>query len=130
LATLIVDYSTGIRKKLGLAAALLHGPRLLVLDEPFEAVDPLSAATVRSILTQFVAGGGSVVMSSHVMALVEQVCDRVAVMAAGRVVVAGHAVGGLSWLRSYHEAAKGRAVAALRNSGARHTAAANRDADI
>ena len=69
--TLIVDYSTGMRKKIGLATALLHAPRLLVLDEPFEAVDPVSAATLRGILTGFVANGGSVVLSSHVMALVE-----------------------------------------------------------
>ena len=53
--TLIVDYSTGMRKKIGLATALLHAPRLLVLDEPFEAVDPVSAATLRAILARFVA---------------------------------------------------------------------------
>lgn len=81
--TLIVDYSTGMRKKIGLATALLHAPRLLVLDEPFEAVDPVSAATLRGILTGFVANGGSVVLSSHVMALVEQLCDTVAIMARG-----------------------------------------------
>ena len=87
----VIDYSTGMRKKIGLAVALLHAPRLLVLDEPFEAVDPVSAATIRTILNQFIAGGGSVVMSSHVMALVEQLCDRVAVIAGGKVVAAGTA---------------------------------------
>ncbi|MFC4114442.1 ABC transporter ATP-binding protein [Nonomuraea zeae] len=87
--TLVVDYSTGMRKKIGLATALLHGPRLLVLDEPFEAVDPVSAATIKKILKRFVAGGGSVLISSHVMALVEQLCDTVAVMAKGRVVAEG-----------------------------------------
>ena len=85
----MIGYSTGMRKKLGLAVALLHAPRLLVLDEPFEAVDPVSAATIRTILNRFIAAGGSVVMSSHVMALVEQVCDRVAVVAGGRVVADG-----------------------------------------
>jgi ABC-2 type transport system ATP-binding protein len=85
----VIGYSTGMRKKLGLAVALLHAPRLLVLDEPFEAVDPVSAATIRTILNRFVAGGGSVVMSSHVMALVEQLCDRVAVVADGKVVASG-----------------------------------------
>ncbi|MFC4942750.1 ABC transporter ATP-binding protein [Pseudonocardia sp. GCM10023141] len=85
----VIGYSTGMRKKLGLAVALLHAPRLLVLDEPFEAVDPVSAATIRTILGRFIAGGGSVVMSSHVMALVEQLCDRVAVVAGGQVVAAG-----------------------------------------
>jgi len=87
--TLIIDYSSGMRKKIGLATALLHGPRLLVLDEPFEAVDPVSAATVKRILTRFVAGGGSVLLSSHVMALVGQLCDTVAVMARGEVVAEG-----------------------------------------
>ncbi|GAA1255680.1 ABC transporter ATP-binding protein [Kitasatospora nipponensis] len=87
--TVVVDYSTGMRKKITLATALLHGPRLLVLDEPFEAVDPVSAATIRTILQRFVAGGGSVVFSSHVMALVEQLCDHVAVIAGGRVEACG-----------------------------------------
>jgi ABC-2 type transport system ATP-binding protein len=87
--TLVVDYSTGMRKKIGLATALLHAPRLLVLDEPFEAVDPVSAAALKSILLRFVASGGSVVLSSHVMPLVEQLCDTVAVMAKGSVVAAG-----------------------------------------
>ena len=85
----VIDYSTGMRKKIGLAVALLHAPRLLVLDEPFEAVDPVSAMTIRSILQRFVAGGGSVVISSHVMALVEQLCDRVAVINNGRVAASG-----------------------------------------
>lgn len=87
--TLVNDYSTGMRKKIGLATAMLHGPRLLVLDEPFEAVDPVSALTIRGMLQTFVAAGGSVVLSSHVMALVEQICDHVAVIDSGRVVAAG-----------------------------------------
>jgi ABC-2 type transport system ATP-binding protein len=87
--TLVLGYSAGMRKKIGLATALLAAPRLLVLDEPFEAVDPLSAATIRAILRRFVAGGGSVVLSSHVMPLVELVCDTVAVMNGGHVVAAG-----------------------------------------
>jgi ABC-2 type transport system ATP-binding protein len=86
---LVLGYSAGMRKKIGLATALLAAPRLLVLDEPFEAVDPVSAATIRSILRRFVAGGGSVVLSSHVMPLVEQLCDTVAVMNQSRVVAAG-----------------------------------------
>lgn len=87
--TLIVDYSTGMRKKIGLAIAVLHNPHVLVLDEPFEAVDPVSALTLKRILTRFVAQGGSVVLSSHVMALVEQLCDTVAVLSDGAVVAAG-----------------------------------------
>ena len=87
--TLIADYSTGMRKKIGLATALLHGPRVLVLDEPLEAVDPLSAIGIQAILDGFVRSGGTVLLSTHVMALVEQLCDHVAVMAAGRILRAG-----------------------------------------
>ncbi|MGB6071290.1 MAG: AAA family ATPase [Rhodococcus sp. (in: high G+C Gram-positive bacteria)] len=87
--TVIADYSAGMTKKIGLASALLHGPRLLVLDEPFEAVDPISSTTIRNILVQFVRSGGSVILSSHVMALVEQLCTHVGVITGGRVVAAG-----------------------------------------
>jgi ABC-2 type transport system ATP-binding protein len=87
--TLVVDYSTGMRKKIGLALALLHAPRLLVLDEPFEAVDPVSVATLKAVLRRFVHAGGTVVLSSHVMALVEQLCDRVAVLSGGALIAEG-----------------------------------------
>ncbi|MGK5519087.1 ABC transporter ATP-binding protein [Micromonospora sp. URMC 107] len=83
--TLVVDYSAGMKKKIGLACALLHGPRLLVLDEPFEAVDPVSAALIRDILHRYVTGGGTVVFSSHVMEVVERLCSHVAIMAAGTI---------------------------------------------
>jgi ABC-2 type transport system ATP-binding protein len=86
---LVVDYSTGMRKKVALAAALLHNPAVLFLDEPFEAVDPVSARTIREVLRAFTGRGGTVVFSSHVMDLVERICDDVAVMAAGRVLAAG-----------------------------------------
>jgi ABC-2 type transport system ATP-binding protein len=86
---MIADYSAGMTKKIGLACALIHNPRLLILDEPLEAVDPVSGETIREILKQFVEGGGTVVMSSHVMELVESMCDAVAVIAEGRVLAAG-----------------------------------------
>ncbi|PRH76157.1 ABC transporter ATP-binding protein [Streptomyces solincola] len=82
---LVVDYSTGMRKKIGLAAALLHNPEVLFLDEPFEGVDPVSAQTIRGVLERYTSSGATVVFSSHVMELVESLCDWVAVMAAGRV---------------------------------------------
>jgi ABC-2 type transport system ATP-binding protein len=87
--TLVVDYSAGMTKKIALASALIHAPRLLVLDEPFEAVDPVSAANIRSILDSYVASGGTVIVSSHVMDLVQRMCDHVAVVAAGRLLAAG-----------------------------------------
>ncbi|MCW4352173.1 ABC transporter ATP-binding protein [Hoyosella sp. YIM 151337] len=86
---LVADYSAGMTKKIGLACAMLHAPRLLLLDEPFEAVDPVSSATIRKILQRFVAGGGSVILSSHVMATVEQICTHVAIMAHGTIAAAG-----------------------------------------
>ena len=87
--TLVVDYSAGMSKKIALACALVHAPRLLVLDEPFEAVDPVSAANIRDILTAYARSGGTVIVSSHVMDLVQRMCDHVAVIAAGHVLVAG-----------------------------------------
>jgi ABC-2 type transport system ATP-binding protein len=86
---LVGDYSAGMTKKIALAAALVHSPRLLVLDEPFESVDPVSAANIRDILGGFVKGGGTVVVSSHSMDLVERICDHVAIVAAGRVLISG-----------------------------------------
>ena len=86
---LVVDYSHGMRKKVALAAALLHAPTVLFLDEPFEAIDPVSARTIRTVLKRFTDRGGTVVLSSHVMALVEQLCDHVAIVDHGRVAAAG-----------------------------------------
>jgi len=86
---MVVDYSAGMTKKVTLACALIHAPRLLVLDEPFEAVDPVSATTIRKILEGFVASGGTVVLSSHVMDLVQRLCSHVAVIASGQVIADG-----------------------------------------
>ncbi len=88
-STLVVDYSAGMTKKIGLACAMVHAPRVLLLDEPFESVDPVSAANIRQILASYVASGGTVVISSHVMDLVQRMCDHVAIIAAGHVLAAG-----------------------------------------
>ena len=87
--TMVVDYSQGMRKKIGLACALLHAPRVLFLDEPFESVDPVSARTIRAVLQRFTGAGGTVVFSSHVMDTVERLCDHVAILDAGRLVASG-----------------------------------------
>ncbi|MCA0436980.1 MAG: ABC transporter ATP-binding protein [Actinobacteria bacterium] len=87
--TVVADYSAGMTKKISLACALLHAPGLLILDEPFEAVDPVSGEAIRDILRGYVRSGGTVVMSSHVMELVEQLCDGVGVIAGGRVLAVG-----------------------------------------
>ncbi|MCC2034161.1 ATP-binding cassette domain-containing protein [Microbacterium sp. BWT-G7] len=85
----VSDYSAGMLKKVMLAGALIHSPRLLVLDEPFEAVDPVSSAIILDILSAYVAHGGTVILSSHGMEFVERVCTRVAVIVAGQVLAEG-----------------------------------------
>lgn len=85
----VADYSAGMTKKIALASALVHSPHVLVLDEPFESVDPVSAANIRDILDDFVKSGGTVIVSSHSMDLVQRMCDHVAIVAAGSVVKAG-----------------------------------------
>lgn len=85
----IADYSAGMKKKILLAGALLHSPEVLILDEPFEAVDPVSGEVIRTILRRYVDAGGTVILSSHVMELVEGLCDHVAIINQGTVVAAG-----------------------------------------
>lgn len=85
----IAGYSHGMRKKTALIAALLHRPRLVMLDEPFEGVDPVSTRTMRAMLDRFRAGGGTVILSTHVMDVVERVCDHIGVIRHGRIVAAG-----------------------------------------
>ncbi|MEM7096397.1 MAG: ATP-binding cassette domain-containing protein [Actinomycetota bacterium] len=86
---LVADYSTGMRKKIALAAALVHSPRVLLLDEPFESVDPVSSKVIVEVLEHYRAGGGTVLFSSHVMDTVERLCDHVAIVSDGRVVRSG-----------------------------------------
>jgi ABC-2 type transport system ATP-binding protein len=86
---LVADYSQGMRKKIALAAAILHAPRVLFLDEPFESVDPLSAHTIQEVLRRFCDGGGTVLFSTHVLDVVERLCDSVALIDRGNVVAAG-----------------------------------------
>lgn len=89
LARPVSDYSAGMTKKVMLAGAMIHSPRLLVLDEPFEAVDPVSSAVILDILGAYVGHGGTVILSSHGMELVERVCSRVAVIVSGQVLAEG-----------------------------------------
>jgi ABC-2 type transport system ATP-binding protein len=89
LDRLVADYSAGMTKKIALAAAMIHSPRLLILDEPFESVDPVSAANIIEILQRYTAAGGTVVMSSHSMDLIQRICDSVAIIVGGKVLVSG-----------------------------------------
>jgi len=89
LGRLVSDYSAGMTKKIALACSMIHSPRILVLDEPFESVDPVSAANVVEILEKYVTGGGTVVLSSHSMDMIQRVCDRVAIIVEGQVLAKG-----------------------------------------
>jgi ABC-2 type transport system ATP-binding protein len=89
LDRLVTDYSAGMSKKIALAAAMIHSPRLLVLDEPFESVDPVSAANITQILRTYANAGGTVVLSSHSMDLIQRICDDVAVVVNGAILDTG-----------------------------------------
>ncbi len=86
---LVADYSTGMRKKAALGCALIHNPPVLFLDEPLEGVDPISADVIRRLLTRLVGTGSTVLFSSHVMELVEQICDHVSVIDKGKILATG-----------------------------------------
>ena len=86
---LVADYSHGMRKKISLAAALLPAPKLLFLDEPFEGVDAISARQIKDLLHDFVARGGTVFLTSHVLEIVERIADHVGVIHEGRLVAQG-----------------------------------------
>jgi ABC-2 type transport system ATP-binding protein len=86
---LVADYSHGMRKKLALAAALLPAPRLLFLDEPFEGVDAIASRQIKSLLGQFVRGGGTVFVTSHILEIVERLCDHIGVIHRGKLVTQG-----------------------------------------
>jgi len=87
--SLTVDYSHGMRKKLALAVALLPAPRLLFLDEPFEGIDAVASRQIRDLLGSFVKGGGTVFLTSHILAIVERLCDHIGVIHRGRIVAQG-----------------------------------------
>ncbi len=82
---LVGDYSRGMRKKVALAAAIIHRPPVLFLDEPFEGVDAVSARLIRRLLRQYTEQGATIVFSSHEMHLVEKLCTRIGIMEHGRL---------------------------------------------
>ena len=86
---LIVDYSVGMRKKIALAAALIHRPQVLFLDEPFEGIDPVSSRVIRDILHDLTQHGTTIFFSSHIMEVVERLCTRVGIINQGILVAEG-----------------------------------------
>ena len=87
--SMIADYSHGMQKKLALAAAVIHGPRILFLDEPFEGVDALAAGALKALLGRMTARGVTIFLTSHVLEIVERLCSHVAIIHQGRLVAQG-----------------------------------------
>jgi len=86
---LIADYSHGMGKKLALAAAVIHGPKVLFLDEPFEGVDAIAAGTLKNMLQGMIARGATIFLTSHVLEIVERLCSHIAIIHKGHIVANG-----------------------------------------
>lgn len=86
---LVTDYSHGMQKKLAMAAAVIHGPKVLFLDEPFEGVDAIAAGTLKAMLQRMIARGATIFLTSHVLEIVERLCSHVAIIHQGRLVAQG-----------------------------------------
>jgi ABC-2 type transport system ATP-binding protein len=86
---LIADYSHGMGKKLALAAAVIHGPKVLFLDEPFEGVDAIAANTLKTMLQSMIARGATIFLTSHVLEIVERLCSHIAIIHRGHIVANG-----------------------------------------
>src|SRR5947209_2863683 len=86
---LVTDFSHGMQKKLSLAAAVIHGPRLLFLDEPFEGVDAIAAGMLKTMLQRMISRGATIFLTTHVLEIVERLCSHVAIIHEGRLVAQG-----------------------------------------
>jgi len=86
---LVTDYSHGMQKKLALAAAVIHGPKILFLDEPFEGVDAVASGTLKAMLQRMIARGATIFLTSHVLEIVERLCSHVAIIHRGQLVAQG-----------------------------------------
>ena len=87
--TLITDYSHGMQKKLAMAAAVIHGPKVLFLDEPFEGVDAVASGTIKAMLQRMIARGATIFLTSHVLEIVERLCTHVGIINNGQLVAQG-----------------------------------------
>jgi ABC-2 type transport system ATP-binding protein len=86
---LVADYSHGMKKKIALSAALLPAPRLLFLDEPFEGIDAIASRQIKDLLTAYVKGGGTIFITTHILEIVERLCDYIGIIHKGRIVAQG-----------------------------------------
>jgi ABC-2 type transport system ATP-binding protein len=86
---LIIDYSHGMKKKLALAAALIHRPRLLFLDEPFEGIDAIASRQIKDLMGSLINAGVTIFLTSHILEIVEKLCDDIAIIDRGKLVARG-----------------------------------------
>jgi ABC-2 type transport system ATP-binding protein len=86
---LITDFSHGMQKKLALAAAVIHGPKVLFLDEPFEGVDAIASGTLKAMLQGMIARGATIFLTSHVLEIVERLCSHIAIIDRGHLIANG-----------------------------------------
>jgi ABC-2 type transport system ATP-binding protein len=86
---LITDFSHGMQKKLAMAAAVIHGPKILFLDEPFEGVDAIASGTLKAMLQGMIARGATIFLTSHVLEIVERLCSHIAIIDRGRLIANG-----------------------------------------
>ena len=85
----IGTYSHGMRQKLAIVSALVHEPKLLILDEPFVGLDPLAAFSVKEMMREFCANGGAIFFSTHVLEVAEKLCNKIAIIKKGKLIVSG-----------------------------------------
>lgn len=90
LNDLISSYSHGMKQKLAVIASLIHHPHLLVMDEPFVGLDPIASHTLKTIMQEFVSEGNIIFFSSHVLEVVEKLCEYVAIINNGKIVYDGN----------------------------------------
>ena len=111
---LVTDYSHGMQKKLALAAAVIHAPKILFLDEPFEGVDAIASGTLKAMLQRMISRGATIFLTSHVLEIIERLCSHVAIIHQGRLV----AQGSLEDLRAGVEAQAAAALPSISSAGA------------
>ncbi|WP_042274681.1 ABC transporter ATP-binding protein [[Clostridium] dakarense] len=89
LGSLISSYSHGMKQKLAIISALIHSPKILILDEPFVGLDPKASFTVKEIMKDFCKNGGCIFFSTHVLEVAEKICDKIAIIKGGKIISSG-----------------------------------------
>ncbi|MGX4600133.1 ABC transporter ATP-binding protein [Faecalimicrobium sp. JNUCC 81] len=89
LGSLISSYSHGMKQKLAIISALIHSPKVLILDEPFVGLDPKASFTVKEIMKEFCEKGGCIFFSTHVLEVAEKICDKIAIIKDGKIIASG-----------------------------------------